>query len=201
MMSYIAPMKNFLTFLLLSLTVSWISAEIDENGLDLESIAVRILLNKGKEPKAQDGPAHCTETDYAILSESFADVLLTRRLRTGRELAWPVECNNLCKGYPKTQCFIVHRQCKARRTLFEDDAQPEDSHEDDQDEFEDHRFLENKISIAASNKCGSMKKVLEEKISVIREKLPILVSEPCMNLVDMDYRVACAIIGTEGVLY
>ena len=46
-----------------------------------------------------------------------------------------------------------------------------------------------------------MKKVLEEKISVIREKLPILVSEPCMNLVDMDYRVACAIIGTEGVLY
>jgi hypothetical protein len=192
-------MKNFLTFLLLSLTVSWISAEIDENGLDLETIAVRILLNKGKEPKAKDGPAHCTDTDYAILSESFADVLLSRRLRTGRELAWPVECDNLCKGYPRTQCFIVHKQCKVRRTLLEVDEQLEDSHAEDQDE--DHRFLENTVSIAASNKCGGMKRKLEAKISVIRESLPSQVSEPCMNLVNMDYRVACAIIGTEGVLY
>lgn len=198
-------MKNLPTLVLLSLTAPSVFADsFDENGIDLDNIAVRVLLNKGKEPKDKDGPAYCTPEDDAILSESFASVFsLKDRLQDqdDRALLWTADCNKLCKGYPRSLCYIVYSKCTLKRMLLEGNEEHEDEHIYHDEELEGHRFLESEASDKAIQKCFGLKNELEKEVIAIRKQLPSKLSEPCQNLVDMDISVTCALVGTEDTLF
>ena len=226
-------MKTFIfapVLLLFAITTSWVAAERDKNGLDLDKIAVRLILdakvngNGNSNFITDNGNAHgknngdarngkgnadgksnnengknfshdaiCTDEEQNILSRAFLNVLpemSKRQLRAQRSTATS-SCRILCRGFAPGHCFLVYSWCAPRlaeRDLVatmggEVESQP--------------RLLQNKVSIAASQKCGRMKKSIEDEIDAILSKDFDLVSEQCMNLLDMGYKIACVYMEDE----
>ena len=223
-MPYTTMYKTRFTSLLilLAVTASWVFAEYDKNGLDLDKIAVRIILNdngddddisdvngKGNSIKDVSGNgdsgatgdkdtnahlksysnglntaerAFCTDEEHDILSDTFVNTLLLEaskhQLRQGRKA---LNCFLLCKGFYYGTCKYVYSSCSPRRDLvsMDEEAGPQP------------RLLDSNVSIAAANKCTSMKESIDEQIDEILSSGSAVVSKPCTNLLGLSYRIEC----------
>jgi len=184
---------NIILALLFALTLSTlvplVTAEYDENGLDLDQIAVRILL---KESKKHDPNAVCTEEETSILGKLLSNILIKehdRNLRVGREQRMSYSCRKLCRNWSSdSHCIVAYPWCAYSRDLAE-------KHLEAEVEQHEPRLLGNKKhSIAANNKCGKMKKAIEDEIDTILSDFPAWVSVQCMNLLDKGYKIGCGII-------
>lgn len=106
-------MKTFLSIVLLTLTTLnsfSLGVDLDANGLDLDMIGVRVLLNGPDES--------CSPEEVALTKASFAEIFSggRRNLRTSRQLD-PYECGRLCQGWPPGHCYLAHPQCSTTRRL------------------------------------------------------------------------------------
>jgi len=172
-------MKIYFVILLFSLS-SWVSAA--KKSVDLDNIGVRVLFNGGELPN--DPLAFCSEKDSLILEEEFLAILhfddnTRRSLRANREL---VNCATACRGFPPGMCYLVYRKCVGWRR----DLESETEHEE--------RELTNDVSIATSEKCGNLKKPIEQRMEAIRKRAATVVSDECQNLLKMKYQVGCTIV-------
>ena len=227
-------MKTFICapvlLLLFAITTSWVAAERDENGLDLDKIAVRLILdakvnntgnsnfvtnngnahgkNKGDDRngkgnaygksnnengKSFSHEAVCTEEEGNILAKAFINVLpemSKRQLRVERSTL-NYSCRNLCMGWAPGHCIVAYPWCRPRlakrdlATTMGGEVEPQP------------RLLQNNVSITASKKCGRMKKLIEDKIDAILSQDLDLVSQQCINLLDMGYKIACVYVEDE----
>lgn len=83
-------MKIFILSLLIAFFAAYVTAEVDENGLELDNIGVRILLNKGREVTGLS-----CEEDSGEITEALGAAFERRNLRVNRELQ---NCRVVCEG-------------------------------------------------------------------------------------------------------
>ena len=106
-------MKTFFSIILLTLTTLnsfSLGVDLDANGLDLDMIGVRVLLNGTDES--------CSPAEVALTKASFAKAFSggRRNLRTSRQLD-PYECVALCRNWAPGHCYLAHPQCPSYRRL------------------------------------------------------------------------------------
>ena len=168
--------------------------------LQLDHLAVRILLNRGQ-PSA-DG-SFCSSEDEKLLQASLNQVLpFTRRnLRAdgqhGREL---VNCRQACQGFAPGSCYVVYSGCQRyRRELNEEEEEEEDEQEEQESNTnaDTPRFLQRSmegIELLFENTCsGIMKRVENQLVSIIKD-IDDGLSSPCSKLVRKKMRVECALM-------
>ena len=180
-------MKLYYASTLLLIVLTAVTAKnIDKNGMDLDKVGVRVLLNQGKE--SNEGFV-CDESDQLLLQATLFEILpLTRHLNLreggqhGREL---VNCREVCRGFPRGQCYLVYSECWGYRRELESN--------DEEEKELTRRFLENDVSIEASEKCGGLKKQVEAQIVKIITQVQGL-SLSCLGLAEEKMTVSCVLM-------
>ena len=182
---------TFLMFLCSSAT----ALKIDSGSLDLDRLAVRVLLNKGR-PSA-DG-SFCSSEDEIRLQSSLNQVLpLTRRnLRAdsehGRDL---VNCRKVCQGFVPGSCYIVYSGCRGyRRELPASEEEEESNTNEDTPRFLERSMEDMKETDAIEKKCTRAMKRVEDQLVAIIHEIEESLSSPCSALVRKQVRVECELM-------
>ena len=187
-------------FLFSSATALKIDLGIADLGLklDLDHLAVRILLNRGQPSK--DG-SFCSSEDEKLLQASLNQVLpFTRRnLRAGgeqgREL---VNCRQACQGFAPGSCYVVYSGCtRYRRELSEEEEENEQEDQERNTNEDTPRFLQTSmegIELLFENTCSGIMKRVENQLVAIIKEIDDGLSSPCSTLARKKMRVECELM-------
>ena len=187
-------------FLFSSATALKIDLGIADLDLELDHLAVRILLNRGQ--PVVDG-SFCSSEDEQLLQASLNQVLpFTRRnLRVGggaeqhgREL---VNFRQACQGFAPGSCYVVYSGCtRYRRELLVDEEEEQEGEEINTNE-DTPRFLQRNmegIELLFEKKCSGIMKRVENKLAAIIKDIDEELSPPCSTLVQKKMRVECELM-------
>ena len=194
-------MKLYYVLTLLQILLAAVTANFLNIGINLDKVGVRVLLNEGNVPT--DG-SFCNDDDQLLLQASLNEILPITRQRNLREEGQQdrklASCRQLCKGFPRSQCYVVYRDCaRYRRTLEGEEGDEHEEEEEVEEEEEDEELTRRSLLINLNLSIGLGEKCLGLEALVVAQvlKLTSLVgglSQSCVTLAQKKKTVKCFVM-------